>query len=275
MRFAREIAIVAGMAITSPALSQIVPRDPVAFAALFAGVAADKERAASLVPLWFGPVAEDRTGLYAGLIVRLLRDPAFAAYALAADGWTIFPPGVDPDAYAVGQAAYAAAQAAIDGGVTRLAAVDQRAYLATGTEFAAWVAENHPASCRHIMTENEPGDPETMTLQAEYQNALPPEAVFAYLDLGYRAIRAEIEDTPPAEPFTNVQLELGYDAYTEALEAAVLARTDAEALVAAANLEPTATDADICEVMLLTLTIVHELLAPQRDWAVQVILTRQ
>ena len=72
-----------------------------------------------------------------------------------------------------------------------------------------------------------------------------------------------------------MELERGYDAYPQALEAAVLARPNAEARVAAANLDPAAADGDLCEVMLLTLTIVDELQPPERDWAIRFIITQQ
>lgn len=276
MRLFRELSTVAGVLAASAALAQggAPSIDPVALQALFAEVADDKERAAEIVPLWFGPVSEDRTGLYAGMIVRLLRDPEFARYVSEAQDWTV-PPGEDPDMFLLGHAAYLAGQMAIDPGVARLPVTDQANYLANGTAVAAWVAENHPDSCRYIMTTDEPGDPALMALQAEHQNALSPEALFEYLDLGFRAILAEIHQTPAAVEFAAAELERGFDAYQQALEAAVLARPNANALVAAANLDPAATDADLCEIMLLTLTIVDELQPPERDWAIHFIVTQQ
>lgn len=238
--------------------------------ALFATVANDKEAVAALVPVWFGPVSADRVGVYAGFIIQLLRNPAFAGFMLDEAG----PPGADTEAY-LGLAAYAATQTAVNGGVARLPLTDETAYLATGTAFATWVAENHPDACRHIMTVDDPDDTTTRTLQAGYQNTLPAEAIFAYLDLGYRAILAEITDTPAAQPFTEEELQRGYEAYQRAIEAEAMARPNAAALVAAANLEPTAPDADVCEVMLLTLTVVDDLQPPEHDWAVQFILGQQ
>lgn len=186
MRLVRELSLIAGVAAASAAFAQAgAPSiDPVALQALFATVADDKERAADIGPMWFGPVSEDRKGLYAGMIIRLLRDPEFARYVIGAQGWTIFPPDVDPDAFYVGHAAYLAGQTTVDGGMARLPIADQANYLANGTGVAAWVAENHPDSCRHLMTTDEPGDPAIMALQAEYQNGLSPEALFDYLDLG-------------------------------------------------------------------------------------------
>jgi hypothetical protein len=276
MRLVRELTTLAGVVAASAAVAQggVMPVDPVAFQALFAAVADDKERAADLVPVWFGPVAEDRTGLYAGMIIRLLRDPEFARYVIGAQDWTV-PPGEDPDTFYIGHAAYLAGQTAVDAGMARLPIADQANYLANGTGVAAWVADNHPDSCRRLMTTDEPGDPAIMALQAEYQNGLSPEALFDYLDLGFRAILAEVHQTPAAEDFTTVELERGYDAYQQALEAAVLARPNAEALAAAANLDPAAADGDLCEVMLLTLTIVDELQPPERDWAIRFIITQQ
>lgn len=277
MRLVRELTTLAGVVAASAALAQggVMPVDPVAFQALFAAVADDKERAADLVPVWFGPVAEDRTGLYAGLIIRLLRDPDFAGYVMDAQGLTAVPPGMDPDAFYVGHAAHQAVQTAVDAGMARLPIADEANFLATGTAFAAWVAENHPGSCLGIVTTNEPGNPEIMALQAGYQNTLPRETVFAYLDLGYRAIVAEIKDAPAAETFTTLELERGYVAYTEALEAAVLARPNAAALVAAANFDGTAPEADTCEVMLLSLTTLDALGLPERHWAIHFIITQQ
>lgn len=222
------------------------------------------------MPVWFGPVADERVGVYAGMIIQLFRDPAFAAWLFAAEGG----PGADADAYA-GLIARVAAEEALDAGIARLPLTDEAAYLATATAFATWVAGNVPDACRHIITTDDPNDERSRALQAEYQNTLPREALAAYLDVGYRAILAEINDVPAAVTFTETELGRANETYRAAIEAAVLARPNAEALVAAANDRADATDADFCEVMLLTLTLVDVLPQPERDWTVHLIVTQQ
>lgn len=268
MRFLRQLLIVGGVVAASHGALAQDARGGID--ALFQRLSTDEAAARALVPSWFGPVATEREGLYAGFVMRLFAEPAFADYVLDEVG----PPPADTDAWLRGPV-NEAGNAAVGAGIARLGPTEEAAFFATGAAFADWVAANSPDSCRMVVEGTADTDPALLALQAAYQDTRPAKELDAYLALGLAGLLAEATDTPAVNAFTDAQLQEGFAAYQAVIEAAVMADAKPQRLVDAANLLPTATAQDMCDLMLVTLTTIDEIPEPQRTWAVHFILTQQ
>ena len=267
MRLLRHLSLVFALAIAMPASAQNNAADA-AVNDLIARVAADPALAQQQVPAWFGPVGDGRVPLYGAFIASIFAEPGFADFARARVGLIN---GDDTAGYLERVARIA--QEYARRGISRLTSAEQLAYMQSSLAFSQWVANTDPDGCRTLLVAS-PDDPAVQALEAAHQATLTDDEVNAVLAFGRNALRAMINDTPPANTFGELETRLAYGVYDIAVNAAIDATGNREGITAAARGQP-ASAADHCALLTITIAEIIELEPADRDRVLQLVLGAQ
>ncbi|MGD9740066.1 MAG: hypothetical protein AB7O56_13715 [Bauldia sp.] len=257
--------ILAGLAVLAIVATPAAAQDNGVAGGLFEELAGNEATARTTLEAWFGTVPAEHEPIYVAYLQGLAADPAVVTYIVGRTGQP-----TDPSTYLAGPARSAVLDAT-NNGVRLLTSEQQAAYYDFARDTFTWVAANDQEGCRTMLVGggNAPGEDAAIPYMNAYQATLPAADVAAILDLSRTAFMAIVTDAAPANAFTDAQLTEGLDAYRTTLLAAVNGAPNGAELAAAAARLGEATPAQACSIGVMSLDVLLDLPAPQRDYAVQ------
>ena len=253
------------LAIATPSHAQTMAED--AFVALMHRLAADTAELRDSIRLMYGTLPPDHEEEMVRYAVYLYtNDEMLGFYYRNLQPYLVEP--IDPG-YLFGVTA-AVSQAAISYGSLRLDAGRQERLFAFNAEIAEWLLDEDPMLCVRFWVTGDLEAAQLSLLEFRFYESMPIEDLVALHDLYRDAIMAIVQEVPPAQPFTDMQLATGAQAYQAAVNA-VYEASPYLPQVAAGQLDAIPARA-LCSLGLAAFHAYRTLDQPTRAWAVQATL---